>query len=115
MTQHPAEMSRVPKALRQMLPAAQRNERQLILPTPEMLGEIFGMFWSAMRPRRKANKLGMLAFQFPRYFIAKPPNFEYLASLPDRLPGASIAIEFRHPSWVCDSHRRAETMKFPRA
>jgi uncharacterized protein YecE (DUF72 family) len=114
MTQHPAEMSRVPKTLRQMLPAAQRNERQLILPPPELLDEIFGLFWSAMRPLREANKLGMLAFQFPPYFIAKPANFEYLASLPDRLPAASIAVEFRHPSWVCDSHRRAETMKFLR-
>jgi uncharacterized protein YecE (DUF72 family) len=50
MTQHPAEMSRVPKVLRQMLPAAQRNERQLTLPPSEILGEVFRMFWSAMRP-----------------------------------------------------------------
>jgi uncharacterized protein YecE (DUF72 family) len=79
-----------------------------------MLDEIFGMFWSALRPLRDANKLGMLAFQFPPYFIAKPANFEYLASLPERLPGASIAIEFRHPSWVRDSRQRTETMTFLR-
>ena len=43
-----------------------------------------------------------LAFQFPPYFIAKPANFNYLASLPERLPGAPriAEIEFRHPSWV---------------
>jgi uncharacterized protein YecE (DUF72 family) len=55
----------------------------------------FQMFWSAMGPLREAGKLGMVAFQFPPYFILKPGNFDYLASLPERLPGASIAIEFR--------------------
>ena len=68
-----------------------------------------------MAPLREAGKLGMLAFQFPPYFIPKPANFDYLASLRERLPGASIAIEFRHPSWVRNEPRRAETMKFLRS
>jgi uncharacterized protein YecE (DUF72 family) len=38
----------------------------------------------------------MVAFQFPPYFVAKPANFDYIARLSQRLPGASIAIEFRH-------------------
>jgi uncharacterized protein YecE (DUF72 family) len=42
----------------------------------------FHMFWSAMAPLRAAGKLGMLAFQFPPYFIPRPANFDYLASLP---------------------------------
>jgi hypothetical protein len=57
----------------------------------------------------------MVAFQFPPYFIAKLANFDCLASLPERLPGASIAIEFRHPSWVRDETRRTETMNFLRS
>ncbi len=72
----------------------------------------FQMFWSAMAPLREAGRLGMLAFQFPPYFIPKPAKFDYLASLPGRLPGASIAIEFRHPSWIRDKTRRIETMNF---
>jgi uncharacterized protein YecE (DUF72 family) len=68
-----------------------------------------------MAPLREAGKLGMIAFQFPPYFIPKPANLDYLARLPERLPGASIAIEFRHPSWVRDEARRAETMKFLRS
>ena len=75
----------------------------------------FQMFWSAMGPLREAGKLGMVAFQFPPYFILKPANFDYLANLPERLPGASIAIEFRHPSWVRDEVRRSETMNFLRS
>src|ERR1700686_323089 len=36
MTQHPAEISRLPKQLRDMLPAAQRSERQLTRPSREI-------------------------------------------------------------------------------
>jgi uncharacterized protein YecE (DUF72 family) len=115
MTQHPAEMSRLPKELRDMVPAGRRNERQLTRPSREVVDMTFQMFWSAMVPLRQAGKLGIVAFQFPPYFIAKLPNFDYLASLPKRLPGASIAIEFRHPSWVRAQARRAETMNFLRS
>jgi uncharacterized protein YecE (DUF72 family) len=75
----------------------------------------FQMFWSAMAPLKEAGKLGMIAFQFLPYFIAGPSNFDYLVSLPGRLPGASIAIEFRHPSWVRGRAQRAATMKFLRS
>src|SRR5580698_9934805 len=57
----------------------------------------------------------MITCQFPPYFIARPANFDYLASLRERLPGASIAIEFRHPSWVRNDTRRPETMNFLRS
>jgi uncharacterized protein YecE (DUF72 family) len=115
MTQHPAEISRLPKQLREMLPVEERNNRQLTRPSKEVVDMAFQMFWSAMGPLREAGKLGMVAFQFPPYFILKPANFDYLASLPERLPGASIAIEFRHPSWVRDKPRRTETMNFLRS
>ena len=115
MTQHPAEISRLPKQLREMWPVEERNNRQLTRPSKEVVEMAFQMFWSAMAPLREADKLGMVAFQFPPYFILKPANFVYLANLPERLPGASIAIEFRHPSWVRDEVRRSETMNFLRS
>jgi uncharacterized protein YecE (DUF72 family) len=115
MTQHPAEISRLPKNLREMLPANQRDQAQLTRPSREIVDTVFKMFWSALAPLKQAGKLGMIAFQFPPYFVARPANFDYMASLPERLPGASIAIEFRHPSWVREKGQRAATMKFLRA
>jgi uncharacterized protein YecE (DUF72 family) len=97
------------------LPAEQRKERRLARPSKEVVDVAFQMFWSAMVPLREAGKLGMVAFQFPPYFIAKPANFDYLASLPERLSGASIAIEFHHPSWVRGESQRADTMRFLRS
>jgi uncharacterized protein YecE (DUF72 family) len=113
MTQHPADESRLPKRLREMLTVVERSNRQL--PSKEVVDMAFQMFWSAIAPLREAGKLGMLAFQFPPYFIPKTANLDYLASLPERLPGASIAIEFRHPSWVRDEARRTGMMKFLRS
>jgi uncharacterized protein YecE (DUF72 family) len=113
MTQHPAEISRLPRNIREMLPAPQRDQRRLNRPAPEVLDSAFQMFWSAMDPLKQSGKLGMISFTFPPYFVPKSANFEYMASLPARLPGASIAIEFRHPSWV-EKTQRAATMKFLR-
>jgi uncharacterized protein YecE (DUF72 family) len=114
MTQHPAEVSRLPKNLRERLPAAQREARRLERPAPEMLDLAFQMFWSALGPLRETGKLGLVTCQFPPYFVARQDNFAYLASLPTRLPGASIAIEFRHPSWVREPQQHAQTMAFLR-
>jgi uncharacterized protein YecE (DUF72 family) len=102
----------MPKDLREMLPAAQRQAQRLERPSPEVLERAFQMFWSALGPLREAGKLAMITCQFPPYFTARPSNFARLASLPERLPGASIAIEFRHPSWVRDSAQSDQTMKF---
>jgi uncharacterized protein YecE (DUF72 family) len=115
MTQHPTEIARMPKDLRELLPTAQREARRLERPSAEVLDLAFQMFWSALGPLREADKLAMVTCQFPPYFTARPSNFAYLAGLPERLPGASIAIEFRHPSWVREPAQRDETMKFLRS
>ena len=73
MTQHPAEISRLPKQLREMLSAAEQSNRQLTRPSKEVVDMAFQMFCSAMAPLREAGKLGMLAFQFPPYFIPSLP------------------------------------------
>jgi uncharacterized protein YecE (DUF72 family) len=115
MTQHPAEISGLPRDLREMLPANQRDQARLTRPSREIVNAVFKMFWSALAPLKQTGKLGMIAFQFPPYFVARPANSDYMASLPERLPGASIAIEFRHPSWVREKGQRTATMKFLRA
>ena len=84
MTQHPAEMSGLPKHLRQMVPAEERSNHQLTRPSKEVIDMAFQMFWSAMAPPREAGKLGMISFQFPPYFISEPANLDYLARLPER-------------------------------
>jgi uncharacterized protein YecE (DUF72 family) len=120
LTQHPTDASRLPKDLKQMLPEAERAQRRLNVPGKELLDAAFEMFWSSIRPLREADAshggaLGMLLFQFPPYFICKSSNMDYIASLPARMPGASLAIEFRHRSWTGEEKQRGETLKFLRS
>ncbi len=112
LTQHAAEISRLPLNIKSMLSEKERAERRLKHPSKAVLDMAFQMFHSSLTPLRDAGKLGMLVFQFPPYFTCRTSNFDYIESLPSRLPGDSIAIEFRHPSWVAEERQRRETMDF---
>ena len=112
LTQHAADASRLPKAIKEILPAAMKSERRIKSPPREVLDLSFEMFWSALSPLREANKLGRLVFQFPPYFTCRPGNFDYLAGLTSRMPEAAIAVEFRHPSWVREEPQRVQTLRF---
>jgi len=111
LTQHPVDGARLPAAMRSMLPANERAATRLRHPPRQALEMAFGMFWSALEPLRASSKLGHLLFQFPPYFTARASNLDYLAGLKARMPGAAIAVEFRHNSWF-DGAQKAETMRF---
>ncbi|HZO82839.1 MAG TPA: DUF72 domain-containing protein [Candidatus Binataceae bacterium] len=113
LTQHPVDTARLPAAIKSMLTPAQRAQARLRDPPPQVLEAAFGMFWGALNPLREAGKLGHLLFQFPPYFTARTQNFDYIAGLGARMPGAAIAIEFRHNSWLQGAQRR-QTMRFLR-
>src|SRR5512146_2210430 len=111
LTQHPVDTARLPAAIKSMLTTEQRAAPRLRYPPGEALAAAFGMFWSALAPLRAAGKLGHLLFQFPPYFTARAANLDYIAGLGARMPGAAIAIEFRHNSWF-DGAQRDETIRF---
>jgi len=114
LTQHAAEVARLPLNLKAMLTKQERSQRRLERPSKEVLEMAFQMFHSSLTPLRAAGKLGILLFQFPPYFTCRPSNLAYLESLRARLPGDSIAIEFRHPSWVAEGRARRESLDFLR-
>jgi uncharacterized protein YecE (DUF72 family) len=115
LTQHTAVVARMPRVLREMLPAAAQAAPQIRTPPSPMLALAFQMFNAAAQPLRAAGKLGMMLFQFPPYVTCNPRNLDYLAALPERLPGSEIAVEFRHPSWVVPEERRKQTLNFLQA
>lgn len=114
LTQHPAEVARLPVALKELLSEKEKSQQRLVRPSRQALDLAFAMFWSSIAPLREAEKLGMLLFQFPPYFVRKSANFGYIEVLRGRLPQATLAIEFRHPSWVVEGQARRETMEFLR-
>jgi uncharacterized protein YecE (DUF72 family) len=115
LTGHAVATARLPKAIKEILPAAARDAARLEHPDPAVLELAFQMFWSSLSPLREAAKLGALLFQFPPYFTWRESNFAELERIRERLPEARIAVEFRHPSWTAEAAQRAATMDFLRA
>lgn len=102
MTDHPTETKRLPKDLRELLPADEAKKTRIYakdLP-PEVLDEVWRHFRDALEPLHSSGKLGVVLFQFPRWFVPSRANADALLAARERLDGLPIAVEFRHRSWL---------------
>lgn len=62
--------------------------------------ETFGHFSAMIQPMREAGKLGAILFQFPPWFTFSEERIEYFDIVREALPEDTIAVEFRHRSWL---------------
>jgi uncharacterized protein YecE (DUF72 family) len=69
---------------------------------PEGVEAAFRLFRAALGPLEAAGKLGYVLFQFAPWVHFEERWLEYLAGLPVRLPGWTLAVELRHRSWFPD-------------
>src|SRR3990172_1083015 len=106
MTGHHPKAESVPAELQALLPRSPRRTRRGEIEAssfpPEALDATFALFSQAVAPIAGAGKLGYVLFQFAPWVHFEPARLAYLASLPARLPGWTIAVEFRHRSWFPD-------------
>ncbi|MGE5228105.1 MAG: DUF72 domain-containing protein, partial [Deltaproteobacteria bacterium] len=111
LTHHAAAPDRLPDWLRNRLPGDLRGRRSVYA---RDIGEremelVWQLHREALAPLAEAGKLGAVLFQFPPWFIRSHDNRDYLRSLPERLPGWPLAVEFRGGGWTTDNYR-AETL-----
>jgi uncharacterized protein YecE (DUF72 family) len=104
LTGHHLDAARLPPPLAARLPASARPNARGQLEN-DVFGEearewAFAAFREGLRPLADAGKLGYVLFQMAPWVKYGARALEYLASLPDRLPGATIAVEFRDASWL---------------
>ena len=106
MTGHHPRPQTLPADVRALLPARARHSRRgEVLADdvpPEGLDAAFKLFRAALAPLEEAGKLGYVLFQFAPWVHFAPGRLDYVASLPERLPGWTVAAEFRHRSWFPD-------------
>jgi len=104
LTGHHPRAETVPADLAALLPRnparTRRGEVDATSFPPEALDRAFGLFREAVRPIAEAGKLGYVLFQLAPWVHFDTDRLDYLASLPHRLPGWTIAVEFRHRSWL---------------
>ena len=79
----------------------QRDDQgELITPS----AETYAKFSEMVRPMREAGKLGAILFQLPPWFTYDAERLEYFGTVRELLPEDTIAVEFRHRSWVEGNH-----------
>jgi uncharacterized protein YecE (DUF72 family) len=117
MTGHHPRPQSLPADVQAVLPErVRRSPRGEILADDvpaEGVDAAFRLFRAALAPLAEAGKLGYVLFQFAPWVHFEPARLDYLASLPERLPGATVAVEFRHRSWFPD--HADETLRALRA
>jgi uncharacterized protein YecE (DUF72 family) len=79
----------------------------------ELVGELWQRFKDSLSPLKTADKLGYILLQFPQWVTKRRANLRYIEKAASRLEGYTVAIEFRHKSWLGEDDRR-ETLAFLR-
>jgi uncharacterized protein YecE (DUF72 family) len=112
MTGQPTEVARLPKAIRDELPAEQIEKKRIYgkdLPE-DLLRGVYEQFSDALQPLVEAGKLGAVFIQFPRWVFPSNEARDLILATRERLD-LPIAVEFRHGSWF--NEKNAErTVRF---
>ncbi|SDV47452.1 DUF72 domain-containing protein [Chitinasiproducens palmae] len=109
-TGHRTQSAVLPKAIREKLPAQSDWVYKLMPVTArEALWEAFR---EALAPLTAADKLGAVHFQFAPTVVRSDRALAHLDHVAARLPGLTIAVEFRHASWFATAQARADTLDF---
>lgn len=109
---HPRPQSLPAEIERRLAPDAPRTRRGEVDASafpPEAIADAFRLFRAALAPLAEAGKLGYVLFQLAPWVRYSSARLDYLASLPERLPGWTIAVEFRDRSWFPD--HAADTLR----
>jgi uncharacterized protein YecE (DUF72 family) len=106
MTGHHPRLETLPPEVRLMLPEdvplRRHGEVDRERLPAEALDRCFELFREGVGPLAAAGKLGYVLFQLAPWVRYDERTLDYLASLPARLPGWAVAVEFRHGSWIPD-------------
>ena len=112
LTGHPARVERLPAWLREALPAealARTNAYRKDL-GEDAVEKLWELHRRALAPLAEAGKLGAVLFQFPPWFVRSETSAAYVRELSQRLPGWTLAVEFRGGGWM-DPQAAAGTLR----
>ena len=112
MTGQPTETKRLPKAIREALPAEEAEKKRIYakdLPE-DVRREVFRMFMEGLEPLRAAGQLGSVLLQYPRWFFPISESREQILEAREMLDHM-VAIELRNASWFNEKNLD-RTMRF---
>jgi len=113
MTGQGTETRRLPKAIRDELPAdLQAKPRIYAKDLPEELQEaVWATFRDGLAPLAERGQLGAILLQYPRWVYPSSENRAMIEEAVERLDGWQASVEFRNGSWL--NEKNAErTLRF---
>lgn len=113
MTGQPSEVSRLPKEIRDALPAELAKKTRIYatdLPD-ELKDAVWATFLDALRPLRDAGRLGAILLQYPKWVGPSRANAALIEEAQRRLAdgGWRGAVELRNRNWF-DERTRPRTL-----
>jgi len=106
-THHPTAVRSLPKDVREALPAARQEKRNVYysdIPS-EIRDEMWQRFVDALLPLDSAGRLGTVLFQFPPWFLLGSEGREYILEAKARLGQYTMAVEFRNNLWLSERNQ----------
>lgn len=105
-TQHQTPQAALPEDIRGALAKVDGENVYYRDLSPEALAELWRRFREAIAPLQRADRLGLVVFQFPPWFMYRGSNLAHIRHCAEMLEGCSLAVEFRHRSWFDPRHRQ---------
>ena len=100
LTGHRVDPKTLPKDIFNLLQEKDKTEKHVYIREPHLLQVIADRFKEALSPLKRADKLGVIVFQFPPWFYYKAANMDYILNCRELMQGLPVAVEFRHGSWL---------------
>ncbi|ART51623.1 hypothetical protein CBP34_08040 [Acidovorax carolinensis] len=98
----------LPKDIKQALGAGRRMVYKDM--AEELREELWRRFAACLVPLRANSKLGLVHFQFSPKVSRHKAAVEHIEHCLEHLPGHTLSIEFRNPSWWENAETTAETL-----
>ncbi len=107
MTGQPTETRRLPKDLREALPAEIAGKPRVYareLPA-DVRDEMWTRFAKGLAPLQSAGQLGSILLQYPRWFFPTGESRDEILASVERLKPLRAAVELRSGTWFNDKNR----------
>lgn len=105
LTGHAIHPQTLPKDLRAQATASD-TQKSVYIKDHALLGSIASRLHESLEPLHRAGKLGLLIFQYPPWFTYGTRNLDYILQCKQWMKDSSMAVEFRHGSWLTPGRRR---------
>lgn len=115
LTNHPTPYLALPRSIRNKVPDSKKQDNLYLRHlSVDVIEELWQGFNLSLQPLHQAKRIGVVFFQFPPWFVARPENLAYIADCRERLAkDYRMAVEFRAGNWF-NEKLREETLVFLR-